>query len=297
MNRNTLIRWAILISLCLPLTYGGCGGGGSSNNDGNSGSWFQTGFEWPHDGEPFESDNFVIYSDGAGDDARQDLAQLAEEALSEIKQLFEIDNNDIFLYPSGQENIDIYTYKLRFPRDWGGWGYYGGFLIYSLDHPGRQELGHTAPEMYIPVITHELTHVVQSLLIGDDNPRLVDVWLTEGLAEAVSGGTAGSRITDLDQMNELRQKYGSSLNPIKMHLYEYPDVDGIIFYYYYPMFQLAVEYLVDVNGHGKSFNDIKNLFMDVSVGVPFPTAFENRFGMSLLEYEVQFFDLMSDYLQ
>ncbi len=96
--------------------------------------------------------------------------------------------------------------------------------------------------------------------------------------------------------NELRQKYGSSLNPIKMHLYDYPDVDGMIFYYY-PMFQLAVEYLVDVNGHGKSFNDIKNLFMDVRVGVPFQTAFKNRLGMSVSEYEVQFFDLMNNYLQ
>jgi hypothetical protein len=267
------------------------------DGDGNVGSWFQTGFKWPHDGNPFESVNCIIYSDGASSDSRQTLAQYAEEALSEIKHLFEIESNDIFLFPPGQEKIDIYTYKLRFPRGWGGWGYYGGFLIYSLDHPGRQELGHTEPKMHIPVIAHELTHVVQSLLIGDDSPSLIDVWLTEGLAEAVSGGTAEGRITNLDQMNKLRQKYGWSLNPIKMHLYEYPDVDWIIYDYYYPMFQLAVEYLVDVNGHGKSFNDIKNLFMDVSVGVPFPTAFKNRFGMSLLEYEVQFFDLMNNYLQ
>ncbi len=103
--------------------------------------------------------------------------------------------------------------------------------IYSLDHPDRQKLGHTEPEMYIPVITHELTHVVQSLLIGDGHPSLIDVWLTEGLAEAVSGGNAGGRITNLDQMNELRQKYGWSLNPIKMHLYEYPDVEWIIYNY------------------------------------------------------------------
>lgn len=36
MNRNTLITLAILISLCLPFTYGGCngGGGGGSNDNG-----------------------------------------------------------------------------------------------------------------------------------------------------------------------------------------------------------------------------------------------------------------------
>ena len=102
------------------------------------------------------------------------------------------------------------------------------------------------------MVTHELTHVVQSLLIGEDNPGLADVWLTEGLAEVMSGGTAGGRITDLNRLNELRQQYGWSLNPIKMHRYDYPAVEGIIYYYYYPMFQLAVEYLVDANGHGKT---------------------------------------------
>ena len=52
MNRNTLIALAILIFLCLPFTYGGCGGGGGSDSDGmvRSGSWYQTGFERPHDG-------------------------------------------------------------------------------------------------------------------------------------------------------------------------------------------------------------------------------------------------------
>ncbi len=42
---------------------------------------------------------------------------------------------------------------------------------------------------------------------------------------------------------------------------------------------------------------LKNLFLDVSVGVAFPTAFKNRFEMSLGEYEGQFFDLMNGYLQ
>jgi len=62
------------------------------------------------------------------------------------------------------------------------------------------------------------------------------------------------------------------------------------------MFQLAVEYLVDENGHGKSFEDIKDLLLDVSVGVSFETAFKNRLGISVKEYEMQFFDLMNDYL-
>ncbi len=140
-----------------------------------------------------------------------------------------------------------------------------------------------------------MTHVVESLLKGDDDPGLVDVWITEGLAEHVSGGTAGGNITDLAKMNQLLTEYGS-LNPIKMHSYNYPDIE-LIAYYYYPMFQLAVQYLLDENGYGKTMNDFKNLFLDVRDGIAFSTSFENRFEMSLLDYEEQFFDLMNDYLQ
>ncbi len=32
MNRNTLLSLIVLVSFCLPFTYGGCGGGGSGNN-------------------------------------------------------------------------------------------------------------------------------------------------------------------------------------------------------------------------------------------------------------------------
>ena len=277
----------------------GCADISSSSNFGDNeynGSWWKTGFTWPHDGNPLESDNCTIYSDAASGEARQTLAEYAEDALSEIDQLFEIENHDIFLYPPGQPQIDIYAYKLRYQPEWGGWSYYGGFLIYSLDHPERKEFGHTEPEIYIPTVTHEMTHVVQSLLIGGDHLGIVDIWLTEGLAEAMSGGTAGGRIADLDKLNELRQKYGWDLNPISMRLYDYPDVGGIVYYYYYPMFQLAVEYLTDPDGHGKSYKDIKDLFLDVSVGVPFQTAFKNRLGLTVRKFEMQFFNLMNDYL-
>jgi hypothetical protein len=290
----------VILAASVQLMSCGGGGGGSSGTGGfiSSGSWYVTGFEWPHDGNPWESDNFVIYSDGAGEDARQALALLAEETLSEIKVLFAIDNNDIFLFPPGQEKIDIYAYKNRYPTYpviWGGWAYYGGLLIFSLDHPERTSFGHTEPEIYNPTLKHEIMHVVESLLKASNDPNLVDVWLTEGLAEAVSGGTAAGSITDLQKFNELLNQYGSR-NPIAMHRYEYPNIEGIVYNYYYPMFQLAVEYLVDANGHGKTMNDVKDLLLDVRSGVPFPAAFQNRFGMSLSEYENQFFALMTAYL-
>lgn len=292
-------KMASPLFLFLSLLVLSCGGSSGDSNTAtmvDAGSWYVTGFTWPHDGNPFESANFTVYSDAAGEDARQALAQLAEETLDEIKVSFEIESNDIFLYPNGQEGIDIYAYKNHFPQDWGGWAYYGGLLIFSLDHPERTSFGHTAPHIYVPTLKHEITHVVESLLKASNNPNLVDVWLTEGLAEVLSGGTAGGSITDLANMNELIQTYGP-LNPIAMHQYNYPDVELIAYHYYYPMFQLAVEYLIDVNGHGRTLNDVKELFLDVRHGVPFPIAFNNNFGMSVSSYQSRFFDLMNDYLQ
>ncbi len=292
---NSCLALILILAVSVPIT--GCGGGGSSGTGGTirSGSWYVTGYTWPHDGAPWESENFVIYSDGAGEDARLAVAQLAEETLGEIKSLLGIDGNDLFLFPQGQEKIDIYAYKNRYPSEWGGWGYYGGLLIFSPDHPERTSFGHTEPEIYIPTMKHEIMHVVESLLKASNNPELVDVWFTEGLAEAVAGGTAGGSITDLQKFNELRNRYGS-LNPVAMHRYDYPDIESIAYYYYYPMFQLAVEYLVDENGLGRTMEDVRNLLLDVRNGVPFPAAFQNRFGMSLPEYENRFFGLMNAYL-
>jgi len=62
------------------------------------------------------------------------------------------------------------------------------------------------------------------------------------------------------------------------------------------MFQLAVEYLLDDDGLGRSLDDIRNLIIDVSDGSTFAVAFERRMGMALNEYEAQFFGLMDEYL-
>lgn len=296
-NRMRRMGWFAILAASVHLL--GCGGGSSgvSGSGGmvSGGSWYVTGFQWPHDGNPWESEHFMIYSDGAGEDARVGLAQLAEEALLDIKTLFAIGSDDILIFPPGQRKIDIYAYKNRFPSAWGGWAYYGGLLIFSPDHPERTSFGHTEPAIYIPTLRHEISHVVESLLKASNNPNLVDVWFTEGLAEALSGGTAGGRITDRQRFLELWNRYGS-LNPIAMHRYGYPDIENVAYEYYYPMFQLAVEYLVDEYGLGGTMEDVRNLLVDVRSGVPFPDAFRNRFGMSLSEYERLFFELMIAYL-
>ena len=129
----------------------------------------------------------------------------------------------------------------------------------------------------------------------------VHVWFSEGLAEAVTGGTVDGAIRDLGYLNYLTTKYGQ-LSPIS---FETDDQVGdwskketalACSEYHYPMYQLAVEYLMDADGFGKSPQDLAGIFTDMADGSDFPTAFENRLGISLTDYEEQFFDLMSDYL-
>jgi hypothetical protein len=169
-------------------------------------------------------------------------------------------------------------------------------LIYSLDHPDRTEAGHTQMDMYVPVVKHELMHVIEGLLIGAIGLNLVDRWLTEGIAESVSGGTAGGSITSLAKLEEVISAYGE-LNPIAMHHQtQYPDIEGVAYYYYYPMFELAVDYLLDPTGAGFDEPDFRDIYLDVRDGETFATAFENRLGISLTDYEARFFDLMRDFL-
>ncbi len=286
------------ISFCIAVLLGlsACGDSPSASSTMvDSGSWYVTGFRWSHDGRPYESEHFIVFSDAASDEARRTLAEIGEELLVVLREDFEIASDTLFRFPPGQTKIHIYTYRDRYPHEWGGREYYGGLMIYSLDHPGRTRAGHTEMDMYVPVVKHELMHVIESLLKASSNPNLVDVWLTEGLAEYVSGGTAGGSITSLAKLDEVIAAYGE-WNPIAMHQARYPSIDGVIYYYYYPMFELAVGYLLDPAGAALEKPDVRDLFLDVLDGVVFATAFENRLGISLTEYEAQVFGLMRDFL-
>jgi hypothetical protein len=262
----------------------------------DSGSWYVTGFRWPHDGHPHQSANFTVYSDAASEQARRSLAEIAEAQLATLSAQFGLTGSQQFRFPPVQRKIHIYAYKDHFPQQWGGWAYWGGLLIYSLDHPERGQAGHTAPSMYVPVVQHEVMHVIESLLKASNNPETVDVWLTEGVAEFVSGGNAGGSIDDKARYDQLIATYGQ-LNPIVMHRYtDYPQGSGIVCDYYLPMFQLAVTYLFDPLGHGASLQDLRDLYLDVRDGVVFASAFENRLGIGVAEFEAQFFTLMNDYV-
>lgn len=267
----------------------------------DSGSWYAK-ERWPHDGRPFESGNFVVYSDGASVEARQRLASLAEEVLVEVVDEMGVDPATMFRFPADQNKIDLYANRSNVLEGGGARAYYAGVIIWSFDH----EAGREATDVRAVRLTlkHELVHVVEALLkgrfVGDlavGDPRRMPVWFSEGMAEALSGGTTGGAPRTLDEVNGLIAEYGR-INPIAWRVDlplselvgdEYPR-------YYYPMAQLAVEYLLDINGLGRSPEDLSAVMFDMGNGASFASAFEAHIGISESDYETQFFARMDPYL-
>ena len=298
--KRTNLSWIGLflpwVAVCLlTLLASGCGDSPTEPTM-ETGSWYVTGFRWPHDGHPFETENFIVFSDGASKEAREALGQIAEGALAEVRDRFEIHGNDLFHFPPGQEKIHIFAYKNQFPQEWGGQSYYGGLMIFSLDHKERGRAGHTEIQLYTAVVEHELVHVFELLVTGGIRPHPVHEWFSEGIAELMSEGTAGGVISGPAKFEGLVASYGE-LNPIAIHSNEYPDVELVGYYYFYPMFHLALRYLTDPAGQGRPCVDARDLWVDVAGGMAFSLALRNRFGLSEADFEDQFFPLMRDYLQ
>jgi len=273
----------------------GCGGSGQDEDVApaaemvHAGSWYGQ-VAWPHDGNPYESSNFVVFSDSASVEARQEAAEVAERLWAELVTELDI-SPEMLRFPPGQDKIDMFAYQDHYPQDWGGRSYYGGLLIWSADHTERP----TDVDDYAPVIKHELVHVIEYGILGHDyTPQDgIDVWFSEGLAEAMVGGTSGGAITDLDRLDDLTSEYGA-ISPVSIK--RYPQITGLDgYYFHYPMFQLAVEYLIDEES-GRSPRDAIQVLIDVAGGVPFETAFEDRMGIRLDDFENEFFNRMSAYL-
>jgi hypothetical protein len=271
----------------------------------DSGSWYETGFTpWPHDGNPYASENFVIYSDDASMQARQKLSEICEDVFATIKERLGITDVSIFQFPKDRNNkIHIYAYYNYNPMSWGGQAYYGGYIIYSPDHPVRTEWGQTALENYVPLVRHEMMHVVQTLILGNNDESYLYSWFAEGIAIEISNDVFYSeeafytKIDNKTEFDNLISTYGQR-NPVEIrHSWDMPnDIEGIGKFYYYPMYWLSLRYITDPEGLGGSFHHVREVLLDGTRGISFNTSLKNRFGISQSEFEEQFFDLMNDYL-
>lgn len=103
-------------------------------------------------------------------------------------------------------------------------------------------------------------------------------------------------MTSLAQMGEWRIPE-DHINPISIHEWADFPLPNERTGEYYPMFGLAVRYLLDENGQGKTILDVKAMFNDMLTTRDFATSFETYMGMSVGYYEENFFALMESFLQ
>jgi hypothetical protein len=247
-----------------------------------------------HDNDIHESENFVIYSDACDLAEKKRMADMLEDLLLEHMGRLTIKSKDEFIYTTPDQKLHCYFSKyLAFP--WGA-GFYStsGFMLVSSDSPQVNWPDGSYPR----VLMHELLHVIGALLAEGVKG---DAWFIEGIAEYVSEISGLKPLietaSELEAWMSQQQDDGYGGNPIAIHTYEDvrisdPHATGN----YDPFFELAIRYLLDPRGYGRTWLDVKKVFLDLRQNLSFARAFQNHFKMSLAYYEANFFNLLLAYL-
>ena len=174
-----------------------------------------------------------------------------------------------------------------------------GFLLFGKDSETFANWPEKMKPRFDKEVKHETMHVMQFLLgvlPNDEFPRHEpDKWFNEGIAEYVSGGFFIPVHTKEELAQWRLDPY--HINPIGIQ--EWSDLPGPMERVgeYYPLFHLAVKYLLDERGMGKKLSDVKNMFSLLAENeTDFSEAFEIHMGISLSEFKESFFERMSTYL-
>lgn len=266
----------------------------------NDGSWVQRfGTARGHDGLPYASDNFIIYSDFSKMAARKQLADMLEAAFQELQERLSVTKDDFDYLPGSSQQIEIYAdYDQNTTI---GLAYRDGIILRALDSPYFVQFGSTI-ESTNRLIRHELMHVVEFLLIG--TPRYShasDVWIREGCASYVAGPFPSTIVStpQVESWEDQHQGTSHGGNPIRIHVWEDFPTEVLAnsrTITYYPFFELACSYLFSPSGAGNDLSHLTALYEDLGGGIPFATAFETHMGLNLQDFEAQYFDLMKAYL-
>jgi len=289
---RTLVR-PVLVMGVLAWLGSGCGEATGPELTDPCVSWCNTVAPWPHDGHPFETERFTIYSDGASPEALAELAEIADEVLADLMNRLHIASPDVFVLPPGQEKLHVYAYKYHYQSEWGGQAFWGGMIVFSPDHPRLTEL--TERSHYTKLVTHELTHVLQNVLVGSSHSYSTHTWFEEGLAELVSAVDAERTIWTEAELDQRIAQFGE-WNPIAIDDDILPPIENVGVQYFYPMFELTMRYLLDARGLGRSLPDARDVFLDMRDGTSFSAAFQSAFGVSVAELESDYFVRIRQYL-
>ena len=267
-----------------------------------NGPWTVTGYRFGHDGQPYPSANFTVYSDFSAQEERRYLADAMEGHFHEMKAALGV-TDDMLDGWTPQTRIAVLS--LRAQADtvlWMGNSFRYGFIVHSPDSNRYVQAGYTRA-IYDQLLRHELMHVVEYYLVGraatEDS---VEKWFREGIA-MVMGGDPPGQIRSPGALYQWRQRmssYPGSGNPVLVKTSgDYPTEiqhDAAALNGYYLAFELAVRYLLDPRGLGKTPEDVRNMYLAIRAGAPFGAAFEAQMGLSLASYEADFWTLMAQYL-
>jgi hypothetical protein len=293
--RRRLFHIQLLCLLPL-LAMTGCGDHPAAPPAGTpeAGSWtIYTPFDWAHDGEPSVYEYCTIYSDAADDEMKAYLGECADERFEQIIELFGLREMSDLIYPPGYSTIEIYINRDHAENI--NWAHWGGFIITIR---ASEITGHWC-DYVAYTVRHELTHNLEFLIEGREDLR-TDVWFREGLAVSVgciehTGWQTIQSLGELESWIEENRDVQGSGNPIAIHTHADfpPDADR---HRYYQYFELAVRYLLDDRGMGRSYEDALNVFYDIRHDISFSAAFDDRFGISVGDFETEFYDRMRTYL-
>lgn len=266
-------------------------------------SWNAAGFPYGHDGEPFRSESFEVFSGFSRADTRRYVADALEGHLQDLKATFDISSDEEL--DGWDEGTRIDVLILRYQGTdvlWTGQSYRYGLIVHAPDSPRYVREGYDEA-LYDQLLRHELTHVLEYYLVGRRGTYAsVEKWFHEGVA-MVMGGTPPNRIASVEALGEWRRDMGSypgQGNPIRIETNsDYPTPirsNATQLGRYYLCFELAVRYLLDPDGLGRTPADVKGIYLDVRNGSSFSAAFSARMGIGVDWYETNFYSLMERYL-
>ena len=245
-------------------------------------SWHEFGYyDWNHDGYPYESDNFIVYSDYSAMSTKQRFAQEAEYALERILPVFDIPEKDEhvrIIFPKFEVFISSFRQEEVL---WQGTSHYGGFLLVFNKEYYRQAIFRFPDNFpYAYLVTHELTHVICYRILRYtelDPTRLPHAWFDEGLATYLGVPPLPIRTLQLYEI-AIRNvaHFPEQGNPINIR---YPIL--VPYDYPYDLYELAVYYLIETYG----MENVISILYDMRNNYTFEEAFENRLGMTVDEYQ------------
>lgn len=259
------------------------------------GSWSNG---WPtlyHDGEPYEGENFIVYSEKSSQAWRQEVAGKAEESLIDIMTRFDLADVDFNFVPS-QDNR-----KIHILTNYDQWNravaYRDGIIIRSKDGPNF--LGDHQTWQF--VFQHEITHVIEFLLIGTPNrSNSSAVWMREGFGNYGARNHRIQTVEELQAWQEKMKDVPGEGNPIDIVFWsDFPQsvTQANTTAEYYGFFELGVRYLLDEeNGNGTNIENLKAYFEDIGNGVSYKTGLKKHFSLDADDFKANYWNLMTEYL-